>query len=130
MRKKQTVNKKRPVNLDLSSMKFPPMAIASVLHRISGIVLFILLPVMLFILSKSLHSEEFFAQTKMMIAHPGYKLVLWAFSAAMIFHVLAGIRHILMDLGFGEHLETGRRTSIFVIVLAAILTIFLGIWIW
>lgn len=124
------MNKKRPVNLDLSTLKFPPMAIASVLHRISGVALFLLLPVMLFILCKSLQSEEIFAQTKTMLTNPGYKLVLWAFSAAMIYHVLAGIRHILMDMGFGEHLQAGRRSSILVIVLAVILTIFLGIWIW
>ncbi|BCA96747.1 succinate dehydrogenase, cytochrome b556 subunit [Legionella antarctica] len=124
------MNKKRPVNLDLGSLKFPPMAIASILHRISGLLLFILLPVMLFILGKSLHSEEIFEQTKSMLTSPYYKLALWAFSAAMIYHVLAGIRHLLMDMGFGEHLETARRSAIFVIVLSVILTIFLGIWIW
>ena len=130
MRKKQIVNKKRPVNLDLGSLKYPPMAIASLLHRISGIALFLLLPVMLFILGKSLQSEEVFAQTKSMLNSPFYKVALWAFSAAMIYHILAGIRHILMDMGFGEHLKAGRISSILVIVLAVILTIFLGIWIW
>jgi succinate dehydrogenase / fumarate reductase cytochrome b subunit len=130
MRKKPIVNKKRPVNLDLGSLKFPPMAIASVLHRISGIALFILLPIILFILGRSLQSEEIFAQTKTMLTNPCYKLVLWAFSASLIYHVLAGIRHLLMDMGFGEHLNAGRRSAILVIVLAVILTIFLGIWIW
>lgn len=130
MRKKPIVNKKRPVNLDLSSMKFPPMAIASILHRISGLVLFLLLPLMLYILYLSLGSEESFTQVRSMILHPIYKLALWAFSAAMVYHILAGIRHMIMDLGFGEDLCTGRRTSILVIVLALISTIFLGIWIW
>ena len=124
------MNKKRPVNLDLGSMKFPPMAIASVLHRISGVVLFLLLPVMLFLFAKSMHSEETFVQMKTMLTHPGYKLVLWAFGAALIYHLLAGIRHLLMDMGFGEHRCAGRRTAVLVIVLAVILTIFLGIWIW
>jgi succinate dehydrogenase / fumarate reductase cytochrome b subunit len=124
------VNKNRPVNLDLSSMKFPPMAIVSILHRVSGVVLFILLPVIIFLLGRSLHSQEAFTQTSLMLAEPYYKLVLWAFSAALVYHVLAGIRHLLMDMGIGEHLCTGRRTAIFVIVLAVILTIFLGIWIW
>jgi succinate dehydrogenase / fumarate reductase cytochrome b subunit len=130
MRKKPIVNKKRPVNLDLSTMKFPPMAIASILHRISGILLFILLPVMLYILGQSLQSADSFSQMKTMISSPVYKLVLWAFSASLAYHVLAGIRHILMDMGYGEHLEAGRRTSILVIVLAVISTIILGIWIW
>lgn len=123
------MNKKRPINLDLSSMKFPPMAIASILHRISGIVLFLLLPFMLCLLSKSLHSEEVFIHVKSMLESPLYKLLVWAFSAAMAYHIIAGIRHIIMDMGVGEELATGRRTSILVIVLAVIATILLGIWI-
>lgn len=124
------MNKKRPVNLDLSSMKFPPMAIASILHRISGLVLFLFLPIVLFIVGSSLQSEDAFMHTKLLIAGPFYKLVLWAFGAAMIYHILAGFRHILMDMGIGEHLCAGRRTAILVIALAVISTIFLGIWIW
>lgn len=124
------MNKKRPVNLDLSSLKFPPMAIASILHRISGIFLFVLLPIMLFILGQSLHTAETFSQMKIMIDNPFYKLVLWAFSASLAYHVIAGFRHLLMDMGFGEHLDTGRNTAILVIVLAVISTILLGIWIW
>jgi len=124
------VNKNRPINLDLSSMKFPPMAIASILHRVSGIILFILLPIMIFLLGQSLQSEESFAQIRLTLNSPFYKLVLWAFGAAMIFHVLAGIRHIFMDIGFGDHLCAGRRTAILVMVMTVILALFLGIWIW
>ena len=124
------MNKKRPVNLDLGSMKFPPMAVTSILHRVSGVVLFILLPVMIFLLSQSLHSEEMFNQVKIKLSEPYYKLIVWVFSTALAFHILAGIRHMIMDIGFGEDLHTGRRTSILVIVLTAIATIFLGMWIW
>ncbi len=81
MRKKLIVNKKRPINLDLSSLKFPPMAIASILHRISGVLIFLLFPFVLFILGCSLQSEESFVQAKTMLANPFYKLMLWAFGA-------------------------------------------------
>lgn len=124
------MDKKRPINLDLRTIKFPPMAIVSILHRVSGIVLFILLPVMIFMLSQSLHSEESFNLLTIKLSGPYYKLIVWAFSTALIYHTLAGIRHMVMDLGFGEDLATGRRSSIVVIVLAVILAIFLGIWIW
>lgn len=124
------MNKKRPVNLELGTLKFPPMAVASILHRISGVILFLLLPIMLFIFGQSMQSEASFAQMKTMLAQPVYKLVLWAFGASLIYHVLAGIRHLFMDVGFGENLGAGRRTAILVIVLAVIFTIFLGIWIW
>ncbi|KTD14613.1 succinate dehydrogenase, cytochrome b556 subunit [Legionella gratiana] len=124
------MNKKRPINLDLASLKYPPMAIASILHRLSGVVLFLLLPIMLFILGQSIQSEETFIHVKNLLSHPSYKILVWVFGAAMIYHLLAGIRHLLMDMGFGEHLNAGRNSAVLVIVLAAILTIFLGIWIW
>lgn len=124
------MNKKRPINLDLVSLSYPPMAIASILHRLSGVVLFLLLPIMLFILGQSVQSEEAFIHVKSLLLHPCYKMIVWAFGAAMIYHLLAGIRHLLMDMGFGEHLNAGRNSAVLVIVLAVILTIFLGIWIW
>jgi succinate dehydrogenase / fumarate reductase cytochrome b subunit len=124
------VNKKRPINLDLMSMKFPPMAIASILHRISGIVLFLLLPLMLYLLQHSLHSAESFTKTHLLLAHPLYQLMLWAFGSALIYHVLAGIRHLVMDAGWGEHLPLGKYTALLVIVLSVILILVLGMWIW
>jgi succinate dehydrogenase / fumarate reductase cytochrome b subunit len=124
------VNKKRPVNLDLGSIKFPPMAIASILHRISGVVLFLLLPIMLYIFGQSMQSEAAFVEVINWFTYPTYKIVVWSFGAAMIYHLLAGIRHLLMDIGFGEHLDAARRSAVLVIILAIILSIFLGIWIW
>ncbi|WP_094090021.1 succinate dehydrogenase, cytochrome b556 subunit [Legionella clemsonensis] len=124
------MNQKRPINLDLGTMKFPPMAIASILHRISGVVLFLLMPAMLYFLALSLQSENSFIELQQKLAHPFHKLVLWAFGAALVYHLLAGIRHLLMDLGYGEQLKSGRRSAIIVIVLSIILTLLLGIWIW
>jgi succinate dehydrogenase / fumarate reductase cytochrome b subunit len=125
-----TVNYKRPVNLDLGSLKFPPMAITSILHRISGVVLFLLLPAILYFAGLSLHSRESFDQLKLMLLRPCFKLLLWAFSAAFAYHILAGFRHMIMDTGAGEELSVARKTSILVIVMAIILTILLGVWIW
>ncbi|KTC87929.1 MULTISPECIES: succinate dehydrogenase, cytochrome b556 subunit [Legionella] len=124
------MNQKRPVNLDLGTIKFPAMAIASILHRISGLVLFLLLPFILYLLSMSLTSAVSFMQMQIVLQSPFYKLLLWAFSAALVYHLLAGIRHMIMDLGYGEEVKAGRQTAIWVITLAVILTIFLGIWIW
>ena len=124
------MNNKRPVNLDLGSLKYPPMAIASILHRISGLVLFLLLPVMLYFLQCSLVSKESFDELQATLTSPYYRLLLWIFSVALIYHVLAGIRHLLMDIGVGEQLGVGRQSANIVIILAIICTIFLGIWIW
>ena len=124
------MNQKRPVNLDLGSMKYPPMAIVSILHRLSGLVLFLLLPIMLYFLSLSLRSVASFDQLQTVLSAPYCKLLLWVFSSAFLYHVIAGIRHLLMDLGVGEQLSTGRQGARIVLVAATILTIFLGIWIW
>ena len=124
------MNHQRPVNLDLGSLKYPPMAIASILHRISGIVLFLFLPVMMCFLSQSLDSEESFGLLQTSFSNTYYKLFLLAFIAALMYHVIAGIRHVILDMGFGEHLVAARRSAIFVIILAIVTTIVLGVWIW
>lgn len=123
------VNKKRVMNLDLGSLTFPPMAIISILHRISGVVLFLLLPFMLFLLDASLQAEKWTTFLSLVV-NPYCKLVLWAFSVALMMHLLAGIRHLLMDMGIGESLKAGRYSALLVLALTGILTIFLGIWIW
>lgn len=125
------MNDKRPINLDLASMKYPLMAIVSILHRISGLILFLLMPIMLYFLSESLRSSLAFDQIQTMIQTGIFsKLVLWGFSAALVYHVIAGVRHISMDFGVGETLHAAKRSAVVVIVIAVIATILLGMWIW
>lgn len=124
------MNQKRPVNLDLTSMKFPVMAIVSILHRVSGVILFFLFPLVLYCLQYSLQSALAFDALSDFLASPLMRLLLWLFSAALAYHFFAGLRHLLMDLGYGESLEAGRRSAILVLVLSVIATLLLGIWIW
>lgn len=111
-------------------MTFPPMAIASIFHRLSGIVLFIFFPWMLYSFALSKDGAEGFAKIQTLWATSYVKLILLAFFAAVIYHFLAGIRHMIMDLGYGESLVAGRRSAIFVIALSIILTLLLGIKLW
>ena len=120
---------KRPVNLELTKLKFPPMAIVSILHRISGIILFLLLPVMLYFLDQSLASSRSFANLQDNLSNYWHKLLIFGFCSALIYHGLAGIRHLIMDIGFGESLSTGRRSAWLVLIIAAALIIGLGVWI-
>lgn len=124
------MNNNRPVNLDLKTMKFPPMAIASILHRLSGIFLFIGMPFVLYLLSLSLTSEQGFEASVLLLSKLSWKLGGWFFLAALSYHLLAGIRHLLMDMGFGEQLDMGRKSAWLVIILAVISFILLGSWIW
>ncbi len=80
------MNKNRPVNLDLGSLKYPPMAIASILHRLSGLLMFVLLPFMLCYLGMSLRSLESFEALRVQLMNPWTKLVFWAFSSAWAYH--------------------------------------------
>lgn len=119
--------KKRPVNLDLTSLHYPPMAIVSILHRISGVVLFLLSPLMLYYLQLSLDSANSFNALK---ANNISKLFLFVFVCAFLFHLLAGIRHLVMDFGYGESLRSGRVTAWMIIGIFLVLLPLAGVMVW
>lgn len=125
-----SLKRQRPVNLDLLTIKQPATAIASILHRISGILIFLLMPVMLYGLQQSLLSPEHFLRTQACLQHGAMKFFVWVFLSALIYHALAGIRHLLMDLGFGEHVSCGQKSAQLVIGLAFLLILWLGISLW
>ncbi len=124
------MKREQPINLELASLKFPVTAIVSILHRISGIALFLLTPVMLYWLHLSLASEISFAELGAQLETSLWKFVLWIFSAALLYHVLAGMRHVLMDIGWGEALSSARMSAMTLIVLSVIGAICLGVLIW
>lgn len=122
------MEKKRPVNLNLLTIKFPCTAIASILHRISGVILFLLIPLMLAALAKSLHTEAEFVGLQQCLASPVAKFLIWISLSALIYHLIAGLRHIVMDMGIAESLKGGRAGAYIVMILSAILIILTGIW--
>lgn len=124
------MNDKRPVNLDLTTIKFPVTAIASITHRITGVALFFALPVLLWMMDRSLASPESFADLKQLMTSPLAKLVVWAILAILFYHLVAGIRHLIMDNGVGESLEGGRRGAVATFIITAILMVLAGAWIW
>lgn len=122
-------NDKRPVNLDLASIRFPVMAITSILHRISGIGLFVLMPYMLYLFGNSLKNAGTYQDVAQHIHSPIARLAIILFAIGMVYHLVAGIRHIIMDLGFGESLEAGRRSAYLLLALSAVCALFVGYWI-
>ncbi|GGC90108.1 succinate dehydrogenase subunit C [Halopseudomonas salina] len=124
------VNSKRPVNLDLRTIKLPVTAWTSIAHRISGIIMFIAIAFMLWLLDVSLDSESGFEQAQSILQHPLAKLVTWGVLSALLYHLIAGVRHLVMDAGVGEGLESGKRGSQVVIVISVIVIVLLGVWIW
>lgn len=120
----------RPVNLDIGTIKLPITAYASILHRISGVILFFATGILLWMLDASLASEESFNSLKQTLAHPLLKLVFWGILAALGYHLLAGIRHLIMDFGIGETLEGGALGAKIVLAGALLLVALTGAWIW
>ena len=123
------MNKKRPVNLDISTIKLPITAYVSILHRFSGIFLFAGVAVLLWILDSSLDSQESFAAVRDALANPIYKFVLWSVLSALAYHSVMGIRHLLMDSGIGESLKGGQLGAKIALTIAIILIVLLGVWV-
>ncbi|HLS97399.1 MAG: succinate dehydrogenase, cytochrome b556 subunit [Porticoccaceae bacterium] len=121
---------KRPVNLDIGTIKLPITAIVSILHRISGVVLFGVVAVLLWMLDLSLSGEDGFAAIRDCLTSPVARVVLWACLAALAYHMVAGIRHLIMDLGVGESLEGGRLGAKLALVVAVVLILLAGVWVW
>lgn len=126
----KTVNKNRPVNLDITTISLPVTAIVSILHRVSGVVLFAAVGVLLWMLDASLASEQSFAAMLECLQSPIAKVVLWAVLSGLAYHTVAGVRHLFMDVGVGETLEGGRLGAKLVFVFAAVLIALAGVWVW
>ncbi len=124
------MNKNRPVNLDISTIKLPITAIVSILHRASGVILFAVVAILLWMLDVSLSSEAGFAELQEILTSPVFQFVLWASLAALAYHLVAGVRHLIMDVGIGESLEGGLVGAKLVMFFAVVLIVLAGVWIW
>ncbi len=105
------MHKKSPKFLNLWQIRFPVTAIVSIAHRISGVFLFICLPVYLCYLNRSLISAQEFSQIVHQTHHWGCLLLNILAGWALGYHILAGGRHLLMDLGIGESLCAARASA-------------------
>ncbi len=128
------VKSNRPVNLSMGQVLAvnlrSPVAIASILHRLSGVIVFLLVPVLLWILDKSLSSPEGFTYVKEEIFGNFFvRFVVWVFVAGLIYHLIGGIKHLIADLGYNEGLQSGRMAATISLVLSAIGIIAAFIWI-
>ncbi len=120
----------RPINLPLSQVisvnAKSPIAIASIMHRISGVILFLLIPVILWLLQTSLASPESF---EVVFDNIIIRFIAWVFVAATAFHFVMGIKHLIADMGMTEELKSGRTASVVSFVIAAILIVASFVWV-
>ena len=129
-----TIRKARPKYLSLSALLFeirlPLPGWISILHRISGLLLFLAVPWLLFILDRSLASEAGFESARRYTGLPLVKLTLLVLIWAYCHHFCAGIRFLFLDLEKGVDLATARLTSVVVLMASLALTAWLGYKLW
>lgn len=121
---------KRPVNLDIATIKLPLAALASITHRISGVIVFVGTALLLCLFDLSMSGTEGFAEVRAWGQSPLFRFVLWGLLSALAYHMVAGIKHLLLDLGIGETKEGGPLGAKLVIGVSAIIIVLLGVWVW
>ena len=117
----------------LRHYRLPPAGIVSILHRVSGVLMFLLLPLILWLFDMSLGSEiSYESFTSAFVAGIGFvpgwlvKLVAWALIWAYLHHFIAGVRHLWMDMTHAVSLQAGARSAWFTLVASVLLTLVLG----
>ena len=117
--------KKRPKYLDIASIRLPLPGKVSILHRVSGVGLFLFLPVLLWVFSASLTSADTFAVLKALSASLPAKVIFAGLIWAFAHHFCAGIRFLLLDLHVGIEKEAARKSAAIVFAVSIPLTLVL-----
>ena len=116
----------RPVYIDLRKINLPVSALISITHRLSGMyVFFITLPLMLALIYFSTKSEDSFNDLSLFLKNYKFILGLIVLSFCILwYHILSGVRHLMMDAHIGESLIASKYSAIFTISLWIITTSF------
>jgi succinate dehydrogenase / fumarate reductase cytochrome b subunit len=102
---------KRPVFLDLWRIKLPAMGLVSILHRVSGVLLVLAIPLFAHLFHQSLAGPEGFASAAATLTAWPMRLVLLVLGWSLLHHLFAGIRYLALDLGVGLEREAARATA-------------------
>ncbi len=119
----------RPKYLNLFQIRMPVPALVSILHRVSGAVLFLVLPLLLYWWQQSLSFNGYSALASF-FSQWFVKLVLVGLLWAYLHHLFAGIRHLLLDLDIGTDLAQARLTSKLVLAIGITLAVLAGVRLW
>lgn len=115
--------KDRPKYLNLLRIRLPVTGAVSILHRVSGILLFLLLPLAIFSFEQSIHQVDYFTQAQTWLNSFIGKIVVAMAAIALGHHMFAGIRFIVIDLGLGYSLSSARASARAVFVMDVIWTV-------
>ncbi|MDP6968404.1 MAG: succinate dehydrogenase, cytochrome b556 subunit [Gammaproteobacteria bacterium] len=125
------MSKNRPVNLDLRTIKQPLPAMVSISHRATGVMLFIGLIFMFILFDLSLSSAEGFDSAKMIMREYFLaKFIAWGLLVSLAFHLFAGVKHLVQDLGYGEELASAEIAAKLVLGATVMVALLAGAWVW
>lgn len=124
------IKKSRPVYLNLTQIRLPLPGVVSILHRVSGALLFLAPIWLLFLLDRALASPEGYEAAQRYLAMIPTKLAMLLLVWAFAHHFCAGIRYLLLDLHLGIDLPAARRSSAIVLVISLLITLFVGVKLW
>ena len=119
----------QPKNLNLFSIRLPVPALVSILHRLSGALLFLLMPFLTWAFCNSISSDLNFNKTALILNTWPVKIIQVFFIWALIHHLMAGLRHLLLDLQIGNDLIVARFSSKTVLIISFLLTVIVVYWI-
>ena len=122
--------KPRPKYLNLFRIRLPVAGIVSIMHRVSGAVLFLFLPFLLTLFEMSLESAQTFNRYKATMSHWMIKLIVIGLVWAYLHHLCSGIRHLALDLHYGLELSGAQTSSYLVLAVSIALTAVAGALIW
>ncbi len=120
---------RRPIFLNLFQIRFPVPAVMSFAHRVSGVLMVLLIPVLIWMLDVSLSSEQGFLQVRALLDHILVRLALVLLVWGLLHHLFAGIRYLLLDLDIGIERAQGRATAWLVLLGAAALAFAVAGWV-
>lgn len=120
----------RPKHLNLLLIQLPLPGFVSILHRISGAVLFLALPLLLWLLQQSLRSIETFTRASEWMQYGLVKLALLGLLWGFLHHLCAGIRYLLIDAHLISGLAQARASSWLVLIGSLSLTLIFGVMLW
>lgn len=120
----------RPVYLNLFKIRLPLPGVVSIMHRASGALLFLLLPVLLYVLQLSLSSEQGYAEVQEWFQLPLLKLVLIGLIWAYLHHFCMGLRYLALDFDLGVDLPQARFSAKLVLLVSIGATLLIGVWLW
>lgn len=124
------LTKQRPKFLTLSEIRLPLPGVASILHRVSGAGMFLMLPLLIWLVDLSLRSADSYAMFKTVVGNPLVKLLLIGLIWAFLHHLCMGLRILLIDIHVGVEKAQANASAKAVFAVSILMTLILGAKLW